>query len=381
MLLMKQTKAILSTYTADVSGVCSALFELGGMTVMHDASGCNSTYNTHDEPRWYNQDSLVFISALTEMEAILGQDDKLIEDLVDAAGQLHPRFVAIAGTPIPMMTGCDIPAIAAQVEARTGLPSFGFQTNGMHSYVLGAGEALAAYAGRFPKEGLPKQPRSVNILGATPLDFSVNGAIETLKELLVKAGWRIVGCWAMGSTAEELDQAGSAEVNLVISSVGLKAAQTLRQRFGTPYVMGAPFGSAFFQKTLEALERAAENDLCLNAFDFFTPPEAAEWVVIGESVTARSLAASLSLEHGIAPRVICPVETFPGILSAGDLVLEDEEDIMAALQGKKHVVADPLFEPVLPKGSVLHRLPHEAYSGRMFRKEISNLMGSLAPQV
>ena len=33
---MKQTQAFLSTYTADVSGVCSALFELGGMTVMHD---------------------------------------------------------------------------------------------------------------------------------------------------------------------------------------------------------------------------------------------------------------------------------------------------------------------------------------------------------
>ena len=56
---MKQINSILSTYTADVSGVCSALYELGGMTVMHDASGCNSTYNTHDEPRWYSMPSMV----------------------------------------------------------------------------------------------------------------------------------------------------------------------------------------------------------------------------------------------------------------------------------------------------------------------------------
>ncbi|MBR5753288.1 MAG: hypothetical protein IKX83_02260, partial [Clostridia bacterium] len=40
-------------YTSDLSGVCSALYELGGLLVMHDASGCNSTYATHDEPRWY----------------------------------------------------------------------------------------------------------------------------------------------------------------------------------------------------------------------------------------------------------------------------------------------------------------------------------------
>ncbi len=86
-----ETDASLSlNLTADVSGVCSALFELGGMTVMHDASGCNSTYNTHDEPRWYDMDSLVYISGLSELEAVMGDDEKLISDVSDAARQLHP---------------------------------------------------------------------------------------------------------------------------------------------------------------------------------------------------------------------------------------------------------------------------------------------------
>ena len=96
MLLLRQTCAILSTYAADVSGVCSALYEMGGMTVMHDASGCNSTYNTHDEPRWYDMDALVFISGLSELEAVLGDDEKLIEDTVRAAKELSPRFIALA---------------------------------------------------------------------------------------------------------------------------------------------------------------------------------------------------------------------------------------------------------------------------------------------
>ena len=53
---MRQSYRIIPIYTSDVSGVCSALYELGGMVVMHDPSGCNSTYNTHDEIRWYDQD-------------------------------------------------------------------------------------------------------------------------------------------------------------------------------------------------------------------------------------------------------------------------------------------------------------------------------------
>ena len=85
MLPMRQSYRIIPVYTADVSGVCSALYELGGMTVMHDPSGCNSTYNTHDEIRWYDQDSLIYISGLTETDAIMGNDRKFIDDIVAAA--------------------------------------------------------------------------------------------------------------------------------------------------------------------------------------------------------------------------------------------------------------------------------------------------------
>ena len=155
---MKQTQAFLSTYTADVSGVCSALFELGGMTVMHDASGCNSTYHTHDEPRWYDMDSLVFISGLSELEAVMGDDEKLIADVVDAARQLHPRFIALAGTPIPMITGCDLPAIAREVEGRTKIPSFAVPSNGIRTYVAGAGQALRRWW-RVPAGGHPVRSR------------------------------------------------------------------------------------------------------------------------------------------------------------------------------------------------------------------------------
>lgn len=67
MLSMRQSYRMIPVYTADVSGVCSALYELGGMTVMHDPSGCNSTYNTHDEIRWYDQDSLILSRDLQKL--------------------------------------------------------------------------------------------------------------------------------------------------------------------------------------------------------------------------------------------------------------------------------------------------------------------------
>ena len=146
---MKQTSRIISTYSADTFGVCSALFELGGMVVMHDASGCNSTYTTHDEPRWFDMDSMVYISALTEMEAIMGDDEKLIGDIVSAAEELKPRFIAVVGTPIPTMVGFDFDAVACLIEERTGIPSFGFATTGMNTYVKGVSMAMETLAQHY----------------------------------------------------------------------------------------------------------------------------------------------------------------------------------------------------------------------------------------
>lgn len=119
---MKRTNRILPVYAADISGICSALYELGGMTVMHDASGCNSTYTTHDEPRWYSMDSMVYISALSELEAVMGDDEKLVRDIVDAALNLCPAFICMGGTPIPMMMGTDFKGIARMIENKTGIP-------------------------------------------------------------------------------------------------------------------------------------------------------------------------------------------------------------------------------------------------------------------
>ena len=137
---------IIPCYTADVSGVCSALYELGGMVVMHDPSGCNSTYNTHDETRWYDNDSLIYITGLTEIDAIMGNDKKVVRDVTDAAKRLSPKFIALCGSPIPFLNGTDYNAIAALIEKECGIRTFAVETNGMHDYIRGAGAALRRYS-------------------------------------------------------------------------------------------------------------------------------------------------------------------------------------------------------------------------------------------
>ena len=413
---MKQVSVTLSTYTADVSGVCSALYELGGMVVIHDPSGCNSTYNTHDEPRWYEMDSLVFISGLSQMDAIMGNDDKFIHDIVRAAKELQPRFIALVRTPIPLMTGTDFEGISRVIEKQTGIPVFYFPTSGMHTYVKGAGMAMETIArelvpagGESVKERKSKQENSlkINILGATPLDFSINSTLDFIKEFLSRH-FEIISTFAMGSSIEDIQRAGEADVNLVISSVGVLAAKVLEERFHTPYVIGTPiigFENVLAEKLIESawtkksqtayfsvLQKAHKKDTAN-----FTTIQNTEAVsnlkkirsltetieknkvsgnvyIIGESVISQSLKAALALRYGIEATVICPLETEPEYTEKDVLLLSSEEDIKKAITDADTVIADPIYKTICSEKVNFVAMPHEAYSGRTYRKEVCDFI-------
>ena len=369
---MRRTNRVIPTYTGDVSGACSALFELGGMVVIHDPSGCNSTYNTHDETRWYDHDSLIFITGLVERDAILGNDEKLVRDVVDAARELRPRFVALCNSPIPFISGTDFRAICRLIEHETGIPCFYVRTNGMHDYVVGAGNAFAALAERFVAARAVR-PGTANILGTTPLDLGVAGSDEPLRAFVRQAGFEPVSCWAMGSTLDELERSAEAQVNLVVSSTGLAVARQLRERFGTPYVVGMPVGlgadgapeGPWARALAEALRTAAETGACSwPARDLRAPAADGTYWLVGEPVTMGSLACDLALSGGAAARVVCPLEAAGELLAAGDVFAEGEEGVAEAIAGARDVVADGLYGPVVPDGATLHELPHQAFSGR-----------------
>lgn len=389
---MKQIASRISIYSADAFGVCSALYELGGLCVMHDASGCNSTYNTHDEPRWYDFDSMVYISGLSEMEAIMGDDQKFIDDIVYTAKELSPNFIAMAGTPIPTMIGTDFKAIANIIEKETNIPTFGFDTTGMHSYVSGAYKAFEALAKRFlkrndkesrgeQKESIDKESREVkntiikvNILGATPLDFSINKSVEAMVDLLKENNFEVISTWAMGSSLEYIKNAGDADVNLVVSYSGMGAAKYMYENLNIPYVVGTPFGKEFAKKVIEDLKEVKSTKENKISYDNRKIDKNAEITIVGESIMSESLAYAISKEKNKTVNVISSLETDEKLLLKGDKIAMFEDDIEKCLKNSKTIIADPLFRPICPLDSNFISLPHEAFSGRIYRDEIPNII-------
>lgn len=385
---LKNTYRIIPVYTGDVSGTCSALYEFGGMTVIHDPSGCNSTYNTHDETRWYDRESLIYISGLNEVDAITGNDEKFINDIILAADTMKPKFIAMTNSPLPYLNGTDFKGIAKLLERRLNIPCFYVKSNGSHDYSCGAGDALLELAKKLKKTVQNKKDEKkdavkINILGLTPLDFDAPGVVE---DMLKKFDdFEIISTWAMGCDLDSIKRATLADVNVVVSVTGIKLAKWMYEEYGIPYVYGSPVGD-FAKELIADIKNAAETGQVKNYKDFKGDNDESSLktditemkhtgekiYLIGEPVTMWSLKNHLKLHFGTDATVINPLETD---FDFADKKTLGEEDLENILKDADVVAGDPFYRYITPANAKFIPMSHQAFSGRCFNRERVNLFG------
>lgn len=367
--MMVQLSVKLPPFSPDYSGVCSALFELGGLIVIHDASGCTGNYTGYDEPRFYGSKSLVYCSGLRELDAVMGNDEKFIRRICAAAADLKPEFICFLGSPVPMIIGTDLTGIAKEIEAVTGIPSFGFNTTGLNYYNKGLGDGWSAFVKRFlVPEGRPEPVENgINVLGLSPLDWSVNSNAEKLINILKEMGFQVVSKFAMNSSFEEVRRAGTARVNVVVAESGMQPARLLYESLGIPYVVGLPLGN-FCRDNLEALIREAMKDGKNRILEEADEGEK-RILILHEEVLARGLKTCLNRDYGV--KGIQTASCFGRNLipyQEQTLVLNSEREIADLLNqgGFDVVMADPLMKDLLHTGSVRWiDLPHVAISSKI----------------
>lgn len=357
----------LPVYSGDVSGVASALYELGGMVVIHDPSGCNSTYNTHDEIRWFTQPSLIFISGLKESDALMGNDQKLIDDVTEAAHIHHPKFIALINSPVPYLIGTDMQAICTIIEKQTQIPTFYVSTNAMHDYAHGISLALVALAKKMTFVQGEKIPHSVNLLGVTPLDYTDGNCVAAMKNNL--APYKVISTWCKDNTLEDLKESLKAEVNIVVSSGGLALAKYFEKTYGMPYVIGVPM-QTIKEDLIALIETVRETKTSSCLYD--SQPSGDEMIFIGEPVSMSCLGMVYYKKIHRPYKVLCDLEDHKGLLRQTDYVTNDEEEMREILKQADLVVGDACYKRITKKE--FKAIPHLAMSGRLYLKDMINLI-------
>ncbi len=317
------------------------------------------------------------------------------------------------------MTGTDFRGVARVIEKRTGIPTLHFDTSGMHTYQAGMRQAFRALAERFVDEKSAPAKNTdaikINLLGLTPLDFSIVGNVEALLDWCANNHFDVVSSWAMNANDKSgelrtnalgeplaslpaIARSAEADINLVLSSTALDAAKVLQERFGTPYVVGLPMGDAACARMADLLKEAALTGVSKTLWETEAADAkgttGAHALIIGEPVYAASLrwvleqGASCALTGPVAGpasgvQILCPLEDPCGCLRNTDLQSWREPVIRAALAEADVIYADPLYRNLLPFGSMdgtspkaFHDVPSENYSGHMYRGDMKVFLGT-----
>jgi hypothetical protein len=387
--VMSRLLRTLPPLSPDYSGAASVFHDLRFLTVIHDASGCTGTYTGYDEPRWFGSSSPVFCSGLREMDAIMGDDGKLLARIEAALEDTGAPGVVIIGSPVPLVIGFDFKGFAALVENRSGRPAFAFPATGLGYYDWGQREAYLAMARRFLGEAPAKEARRVNLLGASALDGFDDSVLDLLEALLAGAGFRRGAVWGARSSLEEIRESPGAGANWALTAAALPLARFFRDRYGIPFVAGLPVGRSEEGRILAGLEASARGEEPGAVFPPFAGGEAGRGtLIVGEALIASSLRAWILAGGGpeapgaaAAGGAVGIASFFPEgreLLRPGDFFFASEDEAVRALAGPdwETLIADPLIGGLAPGDSSRRfiPLPHRAVSGRLHRGSLRGVL-------
>lgn len=366
----------LPPFAADYSGVASALHDLGGLVVIHDASGCTGSFTGYDEPRWYSGRSSVYCSGLREFDAIMGNDDRLLENIRHAIQEQDYEFVAIIGSPVPMLVGFDFDGFAALVEHETGIPAFGFPTTGLDCYHRGLDAAYRALAQRFVVDR-PDAQAGANILGASPLDNFAADSVSRLRDFLGNLGLPLVSVWGQGANLPAMRRAASASINLVVATSALPLAKYMAARWAIPYVSGIPVGeqaAGTLARQIAHLKNGGvlPNGVAAAETTAGTASDAAV-LLIGEQMLMSGLRSELRRRYPSLSLCVGSFFAWDALAAeTQDCFLANESAAIDLLSEQRFdaVVGDPLLRELLPESARDRFLafPHYAVSGRLHRE-------------
>lgn len=299
------------------------------------------------------RDSRTVASGASSQDVTTGTRDAMMDAFQSARSRFDPSFVLLSAGPCGAMIGTDLKEIAETITNDYHIPAAAVDLTGQKAYDVGVSKTTEAMAKLLivPAE---KQAGTINILGATALDWSAEDVAE-VRNWAAQQGWQVLAQPGATVTGTQLETMGKAQINWVTTISGLAAARYLQNTFGTPFVVGSPFGVKQCEKLSSLMQTSCLPDP--------TEQFEADTLIIGEQFAANALRDALEAK-GFAKGA--DVATFYQLDKAyarrGDRKIKGEADARQLLNSGKYrlIVADPILRPLLKIDCKWIDLPHKA---------------------
>jgi len=240
-----------------VAGIIAGIRNVS--VVIHSPQGCAATvaaaYDTHEIDFTQRKTACTH---LFESDIVMGASDKLEEMIREADAKFATKVIFVVGTCAADIIGEDIEGLCASMQSEvqaTLIPvvAGGFRGNKYYGMEIG----LAALLPFIKKQG-KTVPLSVNLIcPQASLNPTWGADLKWVTYSLKKMGISVQAVIAHDSTIRELESAGRASANILLShDAGYAFAKKMENKFGIPLILSdilLPVGLANTTRFLRAL--------------------------------------------------------------------------------------------------------------------------------
>ena len=189
--------------------------------------------------------SPLYTTYIDETDISLGDTSRLDATIRQVIINDKPKVIFLQPSAVPEVIGTDLFAVANELQSE--YPETRLIPIGHGSFAIsqhkGVEEALLHLSRVLPLDKKPSDTLTYNIIGSCPDLFRYKADASELMRIMNSA-FEMAPCCILSSDASisDIENMGSAHVNLVVRREGIPAAKILHERFGTPYVVGRPYG-------------------------------------------------------------------------------------------------------------------------------------------
>lgn len=194
----------------------------------------------------------LYTTHISEDDVIMGDVSRLENAIREVDAAYSPEIIFVVASAVIAVIGTDIAGVCRYMQDEVNARLISFEEGGFRGdYTYGLKSVYRMLAKEVVQPTDEKE-KAFNILGASLGAWRMRSDVWEIQQLMKEAfGWDCHFTMGMECNVEDIETAGRASVNLVIRNEAVQAAEILKDKCGTPYIYGAPYG---YKGTLEWLK-------------------------------------------------------------------------------------------------------------------------------
>ena len=224
----------------------AVVLEYGPAGTTHFGNGLYSSLGIRTENH-------IFTTHISEDDVIMGDVSRLENAILEIDEAYGPRVIFVVGSASVAVIGTDVKGVCSYMQEQVGARLIAFDDGGFRGdYSFGLGAAYELLARELTRESAEQEADTYVMMGASLGEYRCPSDVWEIQNLMAEAfGMRCRCCFGMENKVADFEQAGRGALTLALRPEALKAAEILKEKSGTPFLQGVPYG---YEGTLAWLE-------------------------------------------------------------------------------------------------------------------------------